>query len=1624
MKLKSLNLFPGKIAAAALFTLAITMSSTAATVTMTASDTFGEHSFDAGNNYFTGPYILRSPNSGSSSITFLGDSLTISPGGALYCKLNPLTMTVNTLTNNGRVVNAQGGTFTVLGNMYVPTNNAGGGMDTGSGNSSVNDVRTITCAATISGQGALTNYTSETAGSPQYWLTARGIVIYTGNNTAFTGRQVITKNTIVRAGAQANLGGNPSLFEPAQLELNNGIFQPTNSLSLNNPNSGITIAAAGGSFDIATGLTLTNANPLAGPGTLSLTNTGTLRHEGAATNFTGTLSVGGGTVVLAAGGSLAGSNTISISSGATLDVTAAGMSLASGQTLAGNGTVLGTVTAAAGTISPGGSPATANLPIGALTLNGGAKLAYDFGGGTNDVIVVSGNLSASGVTTVKLLNVPSANGTYTLITVAGTLGGSAANFTVDALQTRSKNFSITYDLASTPKRVLLQVSGSGSAADLVWQGNINSVWDIFSTSNWLWGASSDAYYDADNVNFTDAAANFNPTLDVTVNPGAVNFSNSTAYTLTGNGAIAGAVTVIKTGTGTALLAVTNNTYSGGTIITDGVLTIGAPMALGNPSGSTLATVSGTGMLQINGAALDTTHATKVVRISGHGAGGAGAIDNTVGGLTSGSGDIGIGSLELTGNATVGATANWQVGHTGSGIIGNGYTLTKRGTNYLYLKRAATSPLGGLVIDGLGIGGGVLFWDSANGAGTTATITLTNGGFIDTWDPVHFNNGLTFYNPIVVSDAVNGGRILNHRAVTWNRPPWDVFNGNVVLNGPLTISNMNYWATTASFGRDTINGNITGTGGVNVQGGDTVYLGSGSPEFYGGNLVILNGNNSYSGPTTVSNLVQLLTSTANQSGGTYHVADYATLDVAVAPGKPTIPMQSLALQTGGYLVGPGNLGFTRLAAMPASPVVYATNLTINNGVILPPKAAYSIGQFPLVKYGGSIGGNGFAGLQLGSLPAGVAASLVNNSGNQTIDLQVTAAGVRWTGAGSSDWDTATVNWFDPVSSSSTTYADGQTVVFDDTASTFNITIQGSVQPGGVTVNSASNYSFTNALGGGLTGSGALIKNGTGTLIMACTNNTFTGGTFINGGTIKLADRTFAYPYGGGALNNNLGTVTIASGGTLDINGIQVPNYQSYAPDGYNVFVSGSGVGGNGALVNNDTNAANNDLADPGYVTLVGDATVGGAGDINIRHGVAPQMSSQSSAYTLTKVGAGQFRVRYIATVSTNFGTINILGGIVSYESSSSFGFGDPTKSILVGNGAGFAWGSTAAACVRPLICSNNATIYARNSTANVINSPVTLNSGNVNLNANFYNGMTFSNVISGAGGVSVLYQSLVTFAAPNTYSGDTVVWRCNATGGGNNGSVLRLVGNGSMNNSPNITLQGITATEAYPGALDASGRSDGTLTVVGGQTLRGDNGSYVRGNAIINSGATLTPGGPTNIQSMTFSNNLVLSSGSTVVMDVSLDAGVTNDFIRVVGLNNYAGTLQLANIGAAPLTNGASFQLFSNGSFGGNFASISGSPGAGMSWSFNPTNGIATVVSVPKTQPRFTHVGVNGTTLTISATNGTPNATFVLLQTTNLALQLSQWTPALTNVFDSNGNLNMSTNIVTPGRAREFYILRY
>ena len=105
-------------------------------------------------------------------------------------------------------------------------------------------------------------------------------------------------------------------------------------------------------------------------------------------------------------------------------------------------------------------------------------------------------------------------------------------------------------------------------------------------------------------------------------------------------------------------------------------------------------------------------------------------------------------------------------------------------------------------------------------------------------------------------------------------------------------------------------------------------------------------------------------------------------------------------------------------------------------------------------------------------------------------------VVWDASVDTDWSAAP----DSTSWSGGTFNNGNAADFNGAgAGTVNIT--GAVNPSVVNVTSG-NYTFA-AGGGSIGGSGALNKSGAGTLIIQ-TNNSFTGGVNLSGGTIQIAD----------------------------------------------------------------------------------------------------------------------------------------------------------------------------------------------------------------------------------------------------------------------------------------------------------------------------------------------------------------------------------------------------------------------------------------------------------------------------------------------------------------------------------------
>jgi fibronectin-binding autotransporter adhesin len=135
-------------------------------------------------------------------------------------------------------------------------------------------------------------------------------------------------------------------------------------------------------------------------------------------------------------------------------------------------------------------------------------------------------------------------------------------------------------------------------------------------------------------------------------------------------------------------------------------------------------------------------------------------------------------------------------------------------------------------------------------------------------------------------------------------------------------------------------------------------------------------------------------------------------------------------------------------------------------------------------------------------------------------------------------------------------------------------------------------------------------------------------------------------------------------------------------------------------------------------------------------------------------------------------------------------------------------------------------------------------------------------------------------------------------------------------------------------------------------------SAIAGSLLVQSGGTLTPGGSIGV--LTCSNDVTLQSGSTNFFELNKISG-TNDQLRVSGALNYGGTLFVTNL-SGTLAGSDRFQLFSAANFSGNFSVLAGSPGAGLDWKFNPTNGVLTVYS---TVPANLTVAVTNAVLQIS-----------------------------------------------------------
>ena len=267
-----------------------------------------------------------------------------------------------------------------------------------------------------------------------FTLTGGGNIVFSGTNTG-TGAITVSNGTV-----QVGSGGTTGdISSHANVVLSG----TTAKLGFNRSNAyafGKVISGSGAVSQDGAGIT-----------TLSAANT-----------YTGNTTVNAGALLVT--GSTSSSSAVSVASGATL---------------AGTGSVSGSVSLS-GTLRPGasaGAGSVGTLATGSLTINGGATLALDLaapgttGGGVNDLVQVSGNVTLGGALAVNNLAGFSTTGSYTLLTYTGTRTGTFASDNLAALGYQGV---IEYNdtlkqvnLVALP-RVTLSVLSSGGTGSFVY----------------------------------------------------------------------------------------------------------------------------------------------------------------------------------------------------------------------------------------------------------------------------------------------------------------------------------------------------------------------------------------------------------------------------------------------------------------------------------------------------------------------------------------------------------------------------------------------------------------------------------------------------------------------------------------------------------------------------------------------------------------------------------------------------------------------------------------------------------------------------------------------------------------------------------------------------------------------------------------------------------------------------------------------------------------------------------------------------------------------------------------------------------------------------------------------------
>ena len=688
----------------------------------------------------------------------------------------------------------------------------------------------------------------------------------------------------------------------------------------------------------------------------------------------------------------------------------------------------------------------------------------------------------------------------------------------------------------------------------------------------------------------------------------------------------------------------------------------------------------------------------------------------------------------------------------------------------------------------------------------------------------------------------------------------------------------------------------------------IVSGSGTLSQSGSGTLTLTGTNTYAGATTVTagKLVGVTGGALVNSG--VSVSSGATLAVRILASEGQWSCKSLTLGSGATTA---EFRFSGTTLNATTAPLLVDGALVNNGTLkavvgCAGGASVAIGTYPLIRYTGSLT---VGTLGTVTLPNGGAGSLVNNTGNNTIDLSVTDAGspLVWD-VGTGDWDITTANW-----KSGRTYLEGDAVVFDDTSSgtaPFTVNLPANVNPGYVTVdNPTKDYTLSGP--GVLGGEASLVKRSAGTLTLSGAN-TYSGGTTLesNAGTVKATIST---------AQNSIGTgpAAIGAGSTLILGN---SNTTGTAVSKANTF-TGSGV----LTLTFAAGATARSTALPGLSGFAGTVRLTNAGT------------------TGDKWDAGGMNVSGAAAQIDSGNTLLIGSASAAFRGISVSGAGNAE-----GRGA-LRMGTGATTLAGPVTLLGDTTIASDTASATITsNITGTASAGLTNTLTQGTSVSAAGCVISGAisdgpnGGKVALTQTKGTLvlSGTNTYSGGTTVNGDGTLqlGAANTLPVAGSVVLGGTNGVGNLNLGIFSQTLAGLTALSTNS-SVNTITVGAGQSLviKGTTGLFVGtdvggssttlvkisgGGALVvtNASASVTVGKGQSDEIGTGTGSLDLSELSNVILGSSnaplsevrasygqmcsgtLTLSNTNNLLTVTTLQ--VGNSQAQNAGAGLLILGA------------------------------------------------------------------------------------------------------------------------